>query len=267
MKINNSGFYSNLVNSSQKNIDLYSKQLATSKRINSAADDAAGLSIATRLKSQVSSFNVGAANSEKVSTVLKSVEGTMGEAQKLLQKMRDVALQADNGTLSTSEKTDLQNQFKDLADSYDKLVSNSKVGGVNYLDGSVTSPVTVNTGVGSFSFDGADIKGGGAGGVADLSTLDVSTGAQAAITALDTSIDKVVSARGTYGAKINALDSITEVAKNQEVIAEEARGRIEDADMAKASSELTKAQIMQQANIAMLQNVNQANYNILSLFK
>ena len=249
-------------------MDKVMEQLNSGKRINSAADDAAGLSIVTRLKRDINNYNTGNQNVGVARSFLETADGAADQASGILSQMKDLATQADDATLSSTDAANLQTQFNDLRTAYTNLVGNTKFNGKNLLNDASTT-YNVNTGFSSITLSGIDIALTGTGLGTALTTSDISTqaGAQSAITNLQTAIDTLSDRRGALGSKMNVLDIHeginTEMAANTDT----ARGRIEDADMAKATSEMTRLQIVQQSNLQLLQQYDMFRSTILSLLQ
>jgi len=247
----------------QRNMQLASQRLSTGLRINSAADDPAGLAIVTKMKSQSRGAAIGNRNIQSARSLLQTADGAAGQLSSIAQKMKDLALQADNGTLSTADRTSLNDQMTDLKSEYDRIVTNTKFNGNNIMN-SATS-INVNTGNGSFSIQTKNATSGG--GTVDLESLDITTqaGAQAAITKIDTAVDSISTIRSGYGSQLNALDYREDFNNAYTVAMESARSRIEDANMAEEMSNLSKNQLLHQANIQMLHMQDQLNSNMLML--
>ena len=266
MQISNDSFFLNYLANSQRQLDTLSLRLSTGKRINSAADDPSGLAIATRLQSRVNNYDIANQNIDRATSLLSTIDTTIGSAEDIVTQMQNIATQAQDGTLSSSDRTDLQNQYNNLKSSYDNLISKSSYNGVNYLNN--TNTVKINTGDSSMNITGSDLTSGGAGGV-NLESVDLTTqaGADAAVAQLKTSQDALITVRSSYGADTNVLNSIHDMNANLSVNYADAQSKIMDADMAKTMSDFTKEQIMQQSNLQVLSLRNQLNSSILNLFK
>lgn len=244
------------------------EQLTTGKRINNAGDDPAGIGIVTRFKKDISGLRTSNQNIQSARSFLETADGAAGRANDILIQMKDLATQADNSTLSATDAANLQTQFDDLRTTYNDLVSNAKFNGKNLLNDGA-SAYTINTGFSSITVNPIDISSGGTGGVSDMSALDISTqtGAQGAIAALETNIEAVTQNQSKMGAKLNVLDVREEVNSDYIINMETARSRVEDADMALATSEMTKFQILQQSNLQLLQQYDMFRTSVLSLLQ
>ena len=238
------------------------ERLSSGKRINSAKDDAAGLQISSRLTAQVNGLNQGSRNANDAISLAQTAEGALDEFTNSLQRMRTLAVQSANGSNSTADRTALQSEFSELQEELVRIASQTSFGGVALLDGSYdenfqiganadqTISVTIGT---SFAT------------VGDGGTLATATGAQAAITSMDSALATTTSARADLGAKQNRFSSAirTNDITAQNVSA--SRSRIEDTDYAKESAMLARNSVLQQASSSMLAQANQQPQIALSL--
>ena len=247
------------------------QRLSSGLRVNSAKDDAAGLAIAERMTAQYRGFQVAQRNASDAISLAQTAEGGAAKIGDAMQRMRELAVQAANGTNNSDDRANLQLEFSELALEVVRVTDGTKFNDTALLDGVVTS----------FDFQvGADVAGTNVitVGTVDLKTtattvalLDISgadaTGANAAITALDTAIDEVTTARATWGASQNRFESVV---ANLQVSAENvaaARSRIIDADFAVETANLTRASILQQAGTAMLAQANALPNTVLTLLR
>ena len=262
-----------LVSNGRKMSDAM-EQLSTGKRINSAADDAAGLSIASKMTSQIRGLNQAIRNANDGISMIQTAEGALNEVTNMLQRMRELAVQTANGTNTTSDKTALQAEFLELQTEIKRVAANTEWNGVAVLAGSangtgpsVTFQIGANSGqtvAVSFS-DLSSTVGGMSTVLATATTFSAATAT--AISALDTAIAGVASFRGDLGAKINRLTYTVDNLQNVSTNTSASRSRIEDADYAQATTELARTQIIQQAATAMLAQANQSNSSVLSLLR
>jgi flagellin len=258
------------------------EQLSTGKRINSASDDAAGLAISNKMTSQVRGLAQAIRNASDGISLLQTAEGATKEVTNMLQRMRELAVQAANDTYSEVDRDAIQAEVDQLVDEVDRINENTIWNGMLVFDGT-----SIGDGAGSISFfagvgaadtaasDVIDVEissiGSDSLGVdtVDISALDVSTSADAieAIATLDEAIVSVDKDRATYGAKINRLTSASDNMANVSLNISASRSRIEDADYAAATTELARTQIISQAATAMLAQANQQPQNVLSLLR
>ena len=270
----NSLFAQNALQVNARNLSSAMQQLSTGSRINSARDDAAGLAIADTMTSQIRGLNMAAKNGNDAISLVQTAEGAMTQQTAMLQRMRELAVQASSDSTSDTNKGYLNTEFTSLRTQIDQIGSKTQWNGANVLDatgGTATngtyvfqvgsaSGVTISVSIGSMSTTGAL-------SAVTASAISTSTTATSAIASIDLALGVVASARSTLGAGINrltyAVDNITNVAQN----ATEGRSRILDTDYATASSQLAKAQIIQQAATAMLAQANQQPQTVLALLK
>ena len=245
------------------------EQLSTGKRINSAADDAAGLSISNKLTAQIRGLNQGVRNANDAISMVQTAEGATKTVTDMLQRMRELAVQAVNGTNSQADRSSLQKEFSQLQTEIKRISDTTSWNG-RAITGASAAAITFQVGANSGQVITVSFKNLKLSVIATgtLSTsLSLSAATPAAINALDIAIAAVDSFRSDMGAKINRLtyaaDNLTNVATNTAA----SRSRILDADYAQATTELARSQIIQQAATAMLAQANQAPQSVLSLLK
>jgi len=235
------------------------RRLSTGLRIASAADDAAGLAISERLRAQVRSMDQARRNANDGISMVQTAEGALNESGDLLIRLRELAVQASNGTVSAADRDTLQQEFADLVDEVDRIAQSTEFNDIKLLDGSQAS-VSFHVGIGTTAgVDTLDVALDSAR-AADLGidALDVGSSGDpsAAITAIDSAIDSVSGLRGRLGAMQNRLGStINNLAVQTENLSA-AESRIRDVDVAYETAQLTKLQIMQQAAISVLGQTN-----------
>ena len=248
------------------------EKLSTGSKINSAADDAAGLAMASKFTSQIKGLDMAVKNANDGISMISTAEGALNEVTNMLQRMRELAVQSSNGTMTSDDRTYLDKEYQQLDKEIDRIEKNTQWNGTVVLDGTVGTSGTVTFQVSAnFSSGGSDVITVDFGKLAtDTASLgDVKTMAKAntAIGALDTAIKAVNEQRATFGAASNRLEHSVDNMTNISVNAEASRSRIEDTDYAKATSELARAQIIQQAGTAMLAQANQSSQSVLSLLR
>jgi flagellin len=253
------------------------ERLSTGQRINSAADDAAGLAISSRMTSQINGLNVAVRNANDAISMVQTADGAMIEMGNMLQRMRELAVQGATGTNSSTDVTALQTEFTALRDEIFRVVENTQWNGTNLLDGDVdgstndaavafqvganaTQTITVDFGDFETAVDwGNNFTSSLA--MADASAADTNIGIiDAALTALNTQ-------RATFGAAINRLEYAADNLANVSQNTSASRSRILDADYAAETTELARTQIIQQAGTAMLSQANQQAQSVLALLK
>jgi flagellin len=252
------------------------QQLSTGKRINSAGDDAAGLAIANKMTAQIRGLNQAVRNANDGISLLQTAEGATQEVTNMLQRMRELAVQAANDTYSDTDRSALKAEYDELASEIDRISDNTKWNGMNVFDisadGAIGTSGTVTFQVGtdgasgstiSVTFEAISMSGLSASGL----SIDTQSGATSALSSLDTAIAAVDTFRATLGAKINRLgyaaDNLASISQN----AAASRSRILDTDYASATTDLARTQIIQQAATAMLAQANQQPQTVLTLLK
>ena len=252
-----------------KSLSVSLNRISSGLRINSAADDAAGLGVATNLETSVISTRQAMRNTNDGISIIQTAEAATNEVTDMLQRMRELAVQSSSETLDDDERAYIQDEYLELADEITRISSVTQFNGVSLTDNSNTA-IEVQVGIqdnadSRISISLIDLRATTLG--VDSGALDLSTSsdAQAAITALDTALDSVNEGRATLGAVQNRLDSAL---NNSQVFTEAnsaAQSRIEDTDFASETSNLTKLQIMQQAGVAALAQAKNVNQSVVSL--
>ena len=239
------------------------ERLSSGSRINSAKDDAAGLQISNRLTSQINGLNVAVRNANDGISIAQVAEGAMQESTNILQRMRELALQAANGSNSDDDKAALQKEVEQLQDELTRISETTAFGGRALFDGDFTD-VAFQVGSESgqtISFSLTEID-------ADTLTvgeIDISDDAAAAIEAIDVGLKRIDDQRADLGAIQNRFSSTISNLQNIAENVSASRSRIMDTDYAVETANLTKNQIMQQAGTAMLAQANQLPQAVLSL--
>ena len=251
------------------------ERLATGKRINTSSDDAAGLAIATDLNSRASGLNQAVRNVNDGISMVQIVEGAYDEVTSILQRMRDLAVQAANGSLTSTEQGYLQSENDRLEAAINAALDKAKFSNKDLADDTTgTSAVSVSLQTGpdagstvTLSLTVANVAGASALGVQaqDFSTSD--TTRNSAITHIDTALDRVASHRATLGAYQAELESTVRNLSNVAENTAAAAGRIMDTDYAAETANLTKAQILQQAATSVLAQANAQPQAVLSLLQ
>ena len=261
------------------------QRLATGTRINSAADDAAGLAVASKLSSQITGLGQAVRNGNDAIAVLQTADGAMIEVGNMLQRMRELAVQGGNGTLSSTDLTALNTEFAALQTEIERIADNTQWNGDNLLDGTAgtnglmtfqvgyeaNQTITVNLGDLQTDGDATYSAGIAAGGIFtnDISAIVINTVADAntSLTALDVSIAGLDAKRSVIGSKLNTLEFAVDSLSNARQNAQAARSRIADTDYATETTELARTQIIAQAATAMLSQANQQSLSVMALLK
>jgi flagellin len=236
------------------------ERLSSGYRINRAADDAAGLAISERMRSQISGLNQANRNIQDGVSLVQTAEGNLDEVHSMLQRVRELAVQYKNGTLSSSDQAAIQTEVNQLASEIERIGTSAKFNGITLL--AVSGGVTFQVGAGdSETITVSTISLGSTLG--SFTTLSGS----GAISAIDAAISAVSSARATFGAVQNRLEHSMAATQVYAENLTSAESRIRDVDMASEMVTLTKNQILQQAGTSMLAQANQAPQSILSLIR
>jgi flagellin len=245
------------------------RRLSTGLRISTAADDAAGLAISERLRSQVRSLEQAKRNANDGISMVQTAEGALNEVSSILTRLRELAIQAANGSVSGADRDTLNQEFSSLINEIDRIGRSAEFNGVRLLDGSASTAVFqiglgTTTGIDTLSVSLSPALAT----TLNLNTLDIgSTGdTSLAITNVDAAINSISGLRGTLGGVQNRLNStIANLAISVENLSA-AESRIRDVDVAVETAQLTRNSIMQQAAIAVLAQANaqpQAALNLL----
>ena len=254
-----------------KSMDTSMQRLSTGKRINSAADDAAGVQIANRLTAEIQGLNMSIRNAADGQALLATAEGAMQEIHNILLRARELAVQASNGTNDAADRLALTNEVAALELEITRISDDTTWAGIVLAGGAQADGITFQIGADSgqtVTHSIPDVTALGA--IIGLSAADGLTSAANAysyITAMDGAISTLGAEREQLGAVMNRLDhtiaNLDNIATNLAL----AKGRIEDADFAKESANLARTQVLQQASMAMLAQANASKQNILTLFQ
>ena len=255
------------------------EQLSTGKKINSAADNASGLAISTRMTSQIRGLDQAVRNANDATSMISTAEGALDEITSMLQRMRELAVQAGTGTTSSEDRSYLNQEYTNLLAEVERVSANTQWNGRDILDGEAAgSGASSNVAfqVGMNPTQVISVTFGNMGSTAtmaslngfNLSTPTAGSAVQAAsqvITAADVALEAVSTQRATFGAVSNRLTHAIDNLTNVKTQAEGARSRIIDTDYAQSTSELARTQIIQQAATAMLAQANQLPATVLAL--
>ena len=281
------------------------QQLSTGSRINSAADDAAGLAISSRMTAQIRGLDQAVRNANDGISLLQTSEGALIEVTNMMQRMRELSVQAANDTNTASDRTSLNLEYGQLMQEINRVAQNTQWNGMNIMNnttigtgGTLAAPATAGTELRNIKFQvgsnanqtiSAQLKDFTipmtAAGIPDTATVPAATqifsgdarlndtditsvsNASTAMTRLDAALGKITDERATYGAVINRLTYALDNLTNVAQNTTESRSRIMDTDYAKASSELARTQIISQAATAMLAQANQSPQSVLQLLQ
>lgn len=262
------------LNSSQSSLQTSLQRLSTGLRINSAKDDAAGLAIATGLTKQVNGFNQAIRNASDAISLAQTAEGALDEVTNMVQRVRELAVQAANGNYTATERSALNKEATQLRQEISRMADAITFNGVKVIGSTQSAGFQVGNGTASadnrVKLQFKNITSAGAttigsfvtrGGVATVASA-LSTIAQA-----DNALTRINAIRGDLGAQQNRFESIVRTNEAAVVNLSASRSRIMDADFAAETAMLTRAQILQQAGVAMLAQANTTPQNALSLLR
>jgi len=252
------------LSSTQTGLATAMERLSSGLRVNSAKDDAAGLAIATRMDSQARGMNVAIRNSSDAISLAQTAEGGLSEITNMLQRMRELAVQAANGTNGTDDLANLDAEYQELKSEIDRQIAATKFNGVAVIGADAGAQVFQ---VGANAGDEITVTTNDLTAFHGAGALTSNVLASAEIDVLDTALTTVATDRSTYGAVQNRFQSVI---NNLQVASENqaaARSRIMDADFAMETANMTRFQILQQAGTAMVAQANAAPQSVLSLLQ
>ncbi|WEF34080.1 flagellin N-terminal helical domain-containing protein [Pseudoduganella chitinolytica] len=285
----------NSLTRTQSTLSTSMTRLSTGYRINSAMDDAAGLQIATRLKTQTSGMQVAMRNTQNSISLMQTAEGALDETTNILNRMKDLATQAADGSSTKDDQSAMQAEFDSLSNELGNIMTNTKFGGTNLLTdttGKLSTTITFQIGsdkdekmtadfsvemtavhakikLAATQYDGAAGTAAASAGT-EISGADAATGAtnaNATIKTLSDAIDSVGTMRSKLGAVSNRLDHVYNNLSSISTNTKNASGRIMDVDFATESANMTSNQMLLQAGTAMLKQSNSQSSLVLSLLQ
>ena len=267
----------------ERSLSTAMEQLSTGKKINSAADNASGLAISTRMTAQIRGLDQAVRNANDAISMVSTAEGALDEITAMLQRVRELGVQAGTGTTSTQDRDYLNQEYTHLLAEIERVSANTQWNGREILDGnaagsgqgtSVAFQVgmnpsqTMSVGFGDFTSAGNGIMTSLNGYTLNSGSSSIASSITAAsnvITAADVALEAVSNQRATFGAVSNRLTHAIDNLTNIKTQAEASRSRIMDTDYAQSTSELARTQIIQQAGTAMLAQANQLPATVLAL--
>lgn len=248
------------------------EKLSSGYRVNRAADDAAGLAVSEKMRSQIRGINMAIRNAQDGVSMIQTAEGGGQKIQDMLQRMRELAVQAASGTLSNDDRTLLDKEFSQLISEVDRTASSTKFNNISLIS-STNSSANIQVGPGTSTTDD-QIKVDFSTTKLDSTSLTVNalsistdTAATTAISSIDAALKTVNTHRATFGAYQNRLENAVSSLQIQVENLTAAESRIRDVDMALEMATFTKFQILQQASTAMLAQANQSTQGIMGLLR
>ena len=262
--------------SAQKNLGMNQKLLAGSFqrlssgfRVNSAADDAAGLAISESMKSQIRSYTVAQRNAGDAQSMAQTAEGALGDVHDIMGRMRELAVQSSNGDLGSTDRGYVNTEFKALQSEVVRIQGSAKFNG-KLLVGSVpTAAIKFQVGLNNTASDQINVTFGGIALTTITTTagtaLDTQTHALAALANIDAAISTVSTARANFGTVMNRMDFASSNIQTMQLNITAANSRIRDVDVASETANLSRNQVLTQAGTAILAQANQIPQTALSL--
>jgi flagellin len=261
---------------SQNSLSVSMQRLSSGLRVNSAKDDAAGLAIAERMTAQVRGMNVAVRNANDGISMAQTAEGALSKVGDSLQRMRELAIQARNGTNTNKDKDSLQKEFKELQDEIERVLGGTSFNGTKILGGGANT-FTFQVGANVEADDKIDVNFTNMATHADIDAVTtnvasigsgvVDASIVAVVQGLDKAIDTVNNQRALFGATQSRFDAVISnlqmAVENQSA----ARSRILDADYAAETASMSRSQILQQASVAMIAQANQLPQQVLRLLQ
>ncbi|MGH0430180.1 flagellin, partial [Bacillus hominis] len=265
----------------QDKMNTSMNRLSSGKSINSAADDAAGLAIATRMRAKEGGLNVGARNTQDAMSAIRTGDAALGSISNILLRMRDLATQASSGTNNLTDSASLDKEYQQLAKEIDHIAQKTNFNGNAFLNSADADPTKKGTNIKIQLSDAAndtlDITAinataeallGAVGKLTDdADPAEAIKNATTEMEALDGAIQNVADMRATFGSQLNRLDHNLNNVTSQATNMAAAASQIEDADMAKEMSNMTKFKILNEAGISMLSQANQTPQMVSKLLQ
>lgn len=265
----------NALNKSNSMLSTAMERLGTGKRINSAADDAAGLQIATRLQGQSNGMAVAQRNISDATALLQTAEGAFDEVSNIMYRMKDLASQAANDTNGTEDRAALQSEMDELNAELKNIMGNTKYAGENLFGASGKFSKEMNFQIGASEGESLKVNvkteldnvtgSGGMGALTASGALTTVSGAQAMMTSVEGAISEVGTLRSKLGANINRLGHTAANLANMKDNTDLALGNIRDADFASEASSMTRNQMLAQTSMSMLKQSNSMSGMVMSL--
>jgi flagellin len=260
--------------SAQKNLSGNQKLLAGSfqrlssgYRVNSAADDAAGLAISESMKSQIRSYTVAQRNASDAQSMAQTAEGALGDVHDIMGRMRELAMQSSNGDLGTTDRGYIDTEFKSLQNEVTRIQGSAKFNGKQLINATAAT-TTFQVGLNNVTSDQIKVTFGGVNLTnitANTTDLATATHALNALATIDTAIQNVSTARSNFGTAMNRMDFATSNIQTMQLNITAANSRIRDVDVASETANLSRNQVLTQAGTAVLAQANQIPQLALSL--
>jgi len=255
--------------SNRVDLEQAMQRLSSGKRLNSSRDDAAGMSVVTRMTSQIQGLNMAVRNANDGISMANTYDGAAEEVGNVLTRMRELAVQMSNGTYATADRTNADKEFQALSSEIDRIADHTRWNGdIITNTASLTTSIQVDSSdnaTGNIDLAFASLKGEDLG--LDSDAVDTDANALTAIGNIDTALSALNDNRSAVGSVVNRLEHTVSVLMNTVQRTEESRSRVQDTDFAVESANLARANVLSQAGTAMLAQANQAPQYVLQLLK
>jgi flagellin len=260
----------NNLSNSQDMLATSMNRLSSGYRINSAADDAAGLAISSSMDMQVQSYTVAARNANDAISMAQTADGALGSVSDILGTMQSLATEGANGAISTSDRSYLQTEFSQLQAEIKNILTSSKYNGIQVVQSAATT-VDFQTGITSAATDRIAVTFGGVNLAALLTTTmtlsSTATNSQKAMGAITTGLSNISTSRAKFGAAINRFDVVVSNLQTASLNTSAAESRIKDVDVASETANLSREQVLIQAGASVLAQANQVPQVALKLLQ
>ncbi|NUO47479.1 MAG: flagellin FliC [Polyangiaceae bacterium] len=259
------------LSSSQSALGTSFQRLSSGMRINSAADDAAGLAIAEQMSADIRSYSMAERNTLNAVSMAQTAEGALGHVGSILTRLRELAVQSSNGDLTATDRGYLDTEFQAMKDEITRIVDSSKFNGKDLLSGPAT-PIEFQVGIDNTASDRLTVDFGNVSLASlGLATSDVAgataTTSQASIDSVDAAINLVSGRRADFGAALNRMQTTVANLQSMRTNLSAAHSRIRDVDVAEESSKMARTQVLTQAATTVLAQANQSPQLALQLLK
>ena len=243
------------------------ERLSSGYRINRASDDAAGLAISEKLRAEIGGLDQAQRNTQDAVSMVQTAEGAMAEVHSMLQRVRELAVEYNNGTLSTTDRTAIQSEINQLASEIERIGTSAQFNGIPLLNGQVTVTFQVGANDGeTIATSAVKLFGSGSSYAVDSGIFSFS-GSTINLSAIDAAIQNVSTDRATFGAVQNRLQHTLNNLGNYQENLSASESSIKDVDMASEMVNFTKLQVLQQAGMSVLSQANQAPQSVLKLLQ
>ncbi len=258
------------LNRTQKGLNKNLQRLSSGMRINGAGDDGAGLAVSKEMHTDMKSLSQAKRNANNGISVLQTADGALEQQGSILTRMRELSVQANDGTLSGSQRDNLNEEFTQLQTEFDRIASNTEFNGNKLLDGTIAngSGLEIQIGIEATDLATVEVEDMTAGTLGvDSGSIDLADGSDpaTAMAAIDTAIETVLGQRAKIGAQLNGMDAAIENLSTSYENLSSAHGRIVDVDIASEMADFTKNQVLMQAGSSMLAQANSQPQSALSL--